>query len=180
MASQYSRETCLHFPENISREYFASWFSGFTDGEGHLGLYKQKYGNYYRRRCTFAINLRSDDSYILELTQSFFECGMFLPLKKCSGKGKKPQSVFYVVNLRELAEIIIPHFDKHPLLAKKIHDYSIWRQGVLLAYKVFNNKNKKAPWPEEDKVKFDSLVFMLKSQRKFKVNDGDTAAAKSP
>ena len=45
---------------------------------------------------------------------------------------------FRVTTLNQIIAVIIPHFDKYPLITKKNSDYLLFKQIVL---KLLNNKN---------------------------------------
>lgn len=171
------------FPPEIDRRHFASWLSGFADGEGcfYLGQYTKptKSG----RPCTypmihFEITLRKDDLEVLQLIQSFFGCGTI----RTEGWGKKsmpkakPRAIFRVAKVKDQVDRIIPHFDAYRLLAKKKHDYLIWKEGVLLQHKIVSRGRKSRGrgtgslplWTPEEHVTFLELVTKLRTQREYK------------
>jgi LAGLIDADG DNA endonuclease family protein len=61
----------------------------------------------------FKIELHNKDALILEKLQSFFGVGNF---RIQNIKGKNSVAIFSVVSIKDLINIIIPHFDKYPLL----------------------------------------------------------------
>src|SRR5262245_42025220 len=130
------------FPADIDRQRFGDWLSGFTDGEGCFvlaGLTDPRRTGVTQPVATFQISLRADDTPILRLIQSYFECGGLrhqtsnqYPEQRPAFLNVKDQCHYRVRRVHDLATIIVPHFDAHPLRAKKANDYRIWREGVLL------------------------------------------------
>ncbi len=122
---------------------FGNWLAGFIDGEGCFIL-RETYPDYFR--CGFSIELRVDDAPILEEVRTRLGIGT-LKYRNRSGKNGNdcPQASW---NLQSQLDCValMELLDKHPLRAKKAHDYAIWRmalkaqcarveQNVLRAYK---------------------------------------------
>lgn len=56
-------------------------------------------------------------------------------MKTCAKCGlQNPQKKFVINRLEDLVHVVIPHFEKYPLQAKKAKDFEIWRGIVLLVY----------------------------------------------
>ena len=71
----------------------------------------------------FQIELHSRDTLLLIKIQSFFGVGIIIERSR-SRKNLNSSMVRYSVqSYRDLANAIIPHFDKFPLLTKKKADY---------------------------------------------------------
>jgi len=76
---------------------------------------------------SFQINLHSKDLAGLKLIQDYFK-----------GVGaihynERRNSVNLMVgSLEEISNVIIPHFDKYPLITKKFADYFLWRKVVMM------------------------------------------------
>jgi LAGLIDADG endonuclease len=77
----------------------------------------------------FQIELHNKDALILEKLQSFFGVGNFR-IKNI--KGKNSVAIFSVVSIKDLINIIIPHFYKYPLLTQKRADFELFKQIVLM------------------------------------------------
>lgn len=77
----------------------------------------------------FKIELHNKDALILEKLQSFFGVGNF---RIQNIKGKNSVAIFSVVSIKDLINIIIPHFDKYPLLTQKRADFELFKQIVLM------------------------------------------------
>lgn len=106
------------------------WYvTGFTDGEGAFTYSRSGKAI----ALYFAIKLNFEDRELLYTIKDFFSVG-----KIYIGKPAKPgrysghtRTYFYyrVSKIRELKRII-EHFDKYPLIGKKLKSYNIWKQMV--------------------------------------------------
>lgn len=135
--AKYNPTPIKPFPPDIDRDRFGDWLSGFTDGEGYFCLktIRPKNPTYQMDiKAVFGISLRADDEAILKLIQSFWGCGCVNRIKP--RKTINEQSSFQVRRADDLANIVIPHFDKHPLRAKKARDFAIWKEGITLMQRV--------------------------------------------
>lgn len=163
------------FPKEINREHFASWLSGFTDGEGCflLGLHRRKKVP-DTPRAVFQIKLRADDGEVLRLIQSFFHCGNVSFADNPGKSGNhNPQYLFTVNSIRDLKMKIANHFICYPLLAKKSRDFEIWKEAVNIMYTnhmrpkkgILNKRGTYRKWSEDDFSYFNFLCQKLKEQR---------------
>ena len=76
----------------------------------------------------FTINLSGRDTTLLKRILSYFGVGK---ITIC----KKDGFVYFTVNsVKDLINVIIPHFDKYPLLTKKQADYEIFKHIVRIMY----------------------------------------------
>ena len=181
MARWNSTQIISPFPENIDRIYFGAWLSGFVDGEGCFRLSctpRKRSPLYPALTGSFEIGQRVDDARVLQLIQSYFNCGRIYIDKKYYTKFvAAPKATYRVVNPSELANIIIPHFEKYSLLAKKRNDFAIWKKGVAMLYAVFLRPMKTSAlpgrhgrlpkWQEEEKEAFVALLKELSDQRAY-------------
>ncbi len=131
MAKTNSIKIIPEFPKNIDREKFGEWLSGFIDGEGCFIL---NYANGKSRnptpRAAFAIKLRDDDFEIINLIHSYFQCGNTY----VNRTGKNPSIGFVSSNCEQLYKFVSPHFDSHPLRAKKANDFAVWKKAVSFLF----------------------------------------------
>jgi LAGLIDADG endonuclease len=106
------------------------FISGFADAEASFGttIYKNKnLKTGYRVRSYFSIHLNQQDSFILLQIQKFFGgIGSIRSDKKANAL------VYSVEGLRDLSNIIIPHFKKYPLISQKAADFILFEQIVEL------------------------------------------------
>jgi len=175
------------FPSDIDREYFGAWLSGFTDGEGCFCLFYRTdprwSGNGRSGKtptATFHIKLRSDDTDILLLIRSYLSCGNIQ-----FGKARppsKPQTTLHVGRTADLKRVIIPHFERFLLMAKKRADFEVWKRGVELIHSVMQRPprflsgssctfggGKRLPnWTEKDYTLFSDIQDTLHEQRQYR------------
>ena len=124
----------------------------------------------------FRIALRHDDRSVLELVQSFLACGWITyGNPNISTANARPTTLFCVAKARDLARIVVPHFEKCPQYAKKARDFGIWKRGVDLLYRVTRKRliglggrrGFRSRWKADDKAAFQALVLALKDVRRF-------------
>jgi len=117
--------------ENVIEKLPGDYIAGFVDGEGCFALkfhrdvkYKRKDSPvYFYWDVEFAILLRQDDYGILEKIKSTLGCGHISIAKRGSAR--------YAVNdIIDLSEKIVPFFETHPLYAKKLNDFILWKEAV--------------------------------------------------
>lgn len=76
----------------------------------------------------FKIGLHIKDYDLLQRIQSFFEVG------KVTLDVENNTCTFQVHILEDLVKVILPHFDKYPLLSNKRSDFLLFQKIVLLMY----------------------------------------------
>lgn len=100
-----------------------NYISGYVDGEGSFLISfspRVKILTGLEVRPSFSVSQREDRSEVLYLTKSYFNCGSIR-------FSKRDQNQKYEVrSLKDLNEVIIPHFKKFPLLSSKIKDFKIF------------------------------------------------------
>ena len=117
-SSKYSMEEFQGFP---------SWLSGFTDGEGCFLVSfneNKKFKVKLEVRPSFSIgqgkhrSSYESQTHVLHRIESYFHCGSVRKYKR-DGMMR-----YEVRNLSNLCDIIIPHFDRYPLLTQKKEDFN--------------------------------------------------------
>jgi hypothetical protein len=125
-SSKYSMEETKNFP---------SWLSGFTDGEGCFLISFNKNASFHLKlevRPSFSIGQGKhrtsykSQTHILKRIESYFKCGSVRKYKR-DGMMK-----YEVRNLSSLCDIIIPHFEKYPLLTQKEEDFHKFKEICLM------------------------------------------------
>jgi len=118
--------------------------------------------------------MRGDDRSILEEIQSFFSCGLIHIHKPVRTRPLgHPGARLIFSRTPELIELIIPHFERGPLRAKKARDFAIWREAVQLLHRVATRPEKVyragrvVTWSDKDKADFDVLFLAIKDGRVF-------------
>lgn len=172
------------FPSDIDRDAFGYWLSGFTDGEGCFCLQdgKPRRPNDKSASLTpsISISLRRDDLPILQLIQSYWQCGGIVHYGSYAPKVGRPRlgnpsSLYYIHAFSDLANIVVPHFERYPLFAKKKRDFAIWKQAVLLKAEVAARKYRGLPsgkgctpkWTDAEVAFYRSLKAALEAGRRY-------------
>jgi hypothetical protein len=112
---------------SVLNPYFVT---GFSDAEScfSISIYKNnKLKTGYRVRSSFFIRLNQQDNFVLYQLQNFFE-----GIGTISTDKKANALKYSVDNLKDLTTIIIPHFNKYPLLTQKAADFILFEQVVEL------------------------------------------------
>jgi LAGLIDADG endonuclease len=103
-----------------------SFLSGFALGEGSFMLVCRKRDHQARRfRISAAFNVSQQDRVPLDLFREVLGCGTM----RQAGHG----GWYWEVNrLSELADRIVPFFDRFPIVGAKAQDYRRWKKAVRL------------------------------------------------
>jgi LAGLIDADG endonuclease len=118
---------------NKSNKINPNWITGFVDAEGCFSVIIEIFdinashtNHKWRVRTSFEINLHIKDVNILYKIQSFFGVGaVYLrPYKKLA--------LYRVSNIEYLRDIIIPHFNKYPLITQKYSDFYLWKKVIQI------------------------------------------------
>ena len=108
-----------------------NFISGFIDGEGCFSLYiskndKLKIG--WRVKLSFIIELHGKDLPLLNQIHNFFGVGVIC-------LSKRGNASFQVSSINDLINVIIPHFDKYPLITQKQADFLLFKSALILINK---------------------------------------------
>lgn len=180
------------FPADIDRDAFGHWLSGLTDGEGcfmlvcHLRKRRHSVAR-MQPSARFQIQLRDDELPILRKIQSYFGCGNIHTY--VTKKGTHPIGSFESRSIVELIQVIVPHFLRYPLRAKKARDFAIWKEGVtLLASKICdstfsvvtprNTRRGRSRWDAGSVEQFKAFHDSLRLQRSYQSPVITTAPAR--
>ncbi len=98
----------------------ASYISGFVDGEGCFCVSFQiskrhRFG--WEVRPSFSVSQNADRAELLYIIQEKWRCGFIRP--DSSDKTIK----FEIRSIKDLTEVVIPHFRKYPLISAKRFDF---------------------------------------------------------
>jgi hypothetical protein len=105
------------------------WITGFTDAEASFSLKISKKSTSksgWHIIPDFRIELHSRDTLLLRRIQSFFGVGFI------SERLDFNRIVYSVQSYHDITNVIIPHFDKYPLITQKRADYLLFKQGINL------------------------------------------------
>lgn len=113
-----------------------NWVTGFADAESSFSLRVAKKSTSksgWGVTPQFRINLHIRDTLLLRKIHSFFGIGTVYVWED------KNTATYMIQSLRDITNVIIPHFDKYPLITQKKADFILFKQGVeLLNLKVHN------------------------------------------
>jgi hypothetical protein len=108
------------------------WVTGFSDGDSSFTTVLSK--NFTRLSFSYEISLHIKDIAILERIRDFFNCG------NISTRPDINRATYRVTDIKDIKNIIIPHFFKYNLLTLKSLDFKLWSELVLKTNK-FSNLN---------------------------------------
>ncbi len=114
-----------------------NWITGFVDAEGCFSItlckdIRQKVK--WRIQPKFRIKLHSRDEDLLKDIRLYFNCGNIYRSKSKESKEYK-KITFMVCDMNSINNVLIPHFDKYPLITQKLKDYLLWKNIVELMNK---------------------------------------------
>ena len=110
---------------------FASYVSGFVDGEGcfcvsFVPSKRHRFG--WEVRPSFSVSQNGDRAELLYMLQQHWECGFIRPDR--SDKTLK----FEVRKIGDLIEKVLPHFEAVPLLSSRQRDVRLFDQICRLVF----------------------------------------------
>lgn len=124
-----------HNLSKVVKPLLDPWYvTGFTDGEGcftlSIAVLPQVSTNQNKTRLQvnpiFSIHLHSKDIFLLESIKDYFGVGTIYQENNTNSASYK------VLSVTELNNVIIPHFDKYPLLSQKLADYLLWKEAIQI------------------------------------------------
>jgi len=118
------REGCEDYI-NYTEDTFYDWFRGFCDAEGNFIIRVRKIKNKLSGfEFIFRISLHIDDLKVLD----------YIKKKLKSGKIRRDRNTYVLIfsSLNDIETIIIPLFEKYPLMTKKYLDYIDFRNSFNL------------------------------------------------
>lgn len=159
-------------PQNLSvSDNFGHYFVGFFDGEGTFVVWHRRRDrgekSYPEFRLSIQIVVRKDDVNVLEYIMDNIGGNIYETLHKNSPTN--PAVTWRKENIKELAENIIPVFDKYPLHTKKRREYDIWKPLVRQRYisTLGGGTQRGGPVSDTFEEGFIKAVSRIKSIREF-------------
>jgi hypothetical protein len=165
------------FSTPSERDAFGHWLSGFVDGEGHFCLHRCKHKMAHGGKtlgASLAISVRLDDQEILREIGRYWGVGTFNFPTPINGNHAIR---FQVASFRDLYLVVVPHFERYPLRAKKQRDFEIWKKGVEIMYRVkcrppvSNGRRFFPKATDTERDEFQVLVDLLQKQRRYTTTD---------
>ena len=123
--------------EDKESEICPNWVTGFSDAESSFSLKISKKSTSKSGWSVipeFRIELHCRDTLLLRKIQSFFGVGII------SERINRNTVVYSVQSSKDIVNVILPHFDKYPLITQKKADYLLFKQAVnLLNFKAISD-----------------------------------------
>ena len=118
-------------------ELSPNWVTGFAEAESSFSLKTSKKSTAKSGWSVipeFRIELHSRDTILLRKIKDYFGVGII-------SERLDRNIIFYSVqSVRDILNVIIPHFDKYPLITQKKADYILFKEAInLLDLKVQSN-----------------------------------------
>ena len=112
----------------ISAEYIV----GLTDGEGCFYVNIRPPDKRWSRskhgvETHFYIKMREDELGLLKQVKKYFRCGAIY-FQKDKRPNHKSCYRYEINSQKDIHDVLIPFFDKHPLLSTKERNYRIFRK----------------------------------------------------
>lgn len=156
---------------NLDKSDFSnnSWFSGFTDADGHFGvkIVEAKPKSDTRKRSisnSISIKFRLDQRYLEGVNYMLMESlSKFLLCKLSIYKTNKGEMLSLSVSAIEKIGFIIEYFNKYPLLGIKGKDFKDWDI-------VYNMMLSKEHLTDEGRLKIKSIQSNMNSKRKINLD----------
>lgn len=111
-----------------NKDNFSQWLVGFTDGDGTFNIYRSKEGKW---------------TLFFKLTQSAYNLRILYFIKSQLGVGSVSLDTnslnadFRIRDRKTIGSVILPIFEKYPLLTSKYYSYSKFKE----AYNILENDN---------------------------------------
>jgi hypothetical protein len=142
------------------------YFAGFVDGEGTftVSIHRRnvKSGIKWVIDPFFQVYQHKDNSFVLFLLRDKLKCGYV------SEKGGNPSCFVYCVDkIQNLIDIIIPFFEKYPIIGKKYDNFLLFREIV---YRL----KKKEHLTKEGFVSIAKLCFKMNRNGYYRKNSLET------
>lgn len=120
-------------PQRLNAENLYPYLVGLIEGDGWFSIIKN--GKYLTYEMGIEMNIR--DIQLLYKIKSWLNVGVIIIRKDKNGEEKR--RIYRVRNKTHLKNIILPIFDKYPMLSMKHNDYLRFRENLLSG--VINSEN---------------------------------------
>lgn len=114
--------------QQLKNKLNPNWITGFIDGEGCFTISitkNDKYKTGWHIQPFFKIKLHKRDEPLIRKIKEFFNEEGSISIDN--------RFVYYSIsNLKNIQELIIPHFIKYPLITQKQSDFILWKNIIKL------------------------------------------------
>lgn len=121
---QRLNEEHLYKNKNNNSIEFEQWLVGFTDGDGNFHIAKQKVGDTIKWNLSFKLAQSAYNARILNFIKKELGFGSI------TKDGNKLQ--FFIRDRKVIESVLIPIFDKYPLLTTKYFDYLKFKKVLYI------------------------------------------------
>ena len=147
---------------------FGYWFAGFFDGEGSIIAFTRptKDPRYAEYRLGVRIQVRDDDAQLITRIYDNLQVGR---VAHHPGHGKTNPTVSWTCErVEDLAEVIVPLFDRYPLHSKKAKEYAIWKPIVLQRYiTTLGGYSNRRGIPDDERAAFNQAIEAIANIRAY-------------
>ena len=127
-----------------------------------------------RRQLGISISLREDDVGTLEYIKKEMKTGKVGHARRKPNPNKPKwhrAATFRIDNLKDLAEIIVPLFEKYPLHTKKAKEFEIWKSLVTNQYVLtLGGRSKKGLATDAQHEQFLEGISRIKAIRHMEIS----------
>lgn len=149
---------------------FGYWLSGFFDGEGCITIFtrpctgRPQYAEY---RLHVRIMVRDDDAGAITRIKDNLHVGRVY--RVAGHGGVNPVIAWHCERVQDLAEVIIPLFDRYPLYTKKAKEFAIWKPIVLQRYvSTLAGYSNRHAMPENERLAFHQALKAIADIRTYR------------
>lgn len=150
---------------------FGYWFSGFFDGEGSIIVFTRpsthdpRYAEY---RLGIRVMIRDDDAEVIRMIHDNLKVGR-VHTREAHGRSN-PAVAWAVERVQDLAEVIVPLFDRYPLHTKKAKEYALWKPLVMQRYvTTLGGYSNRRGIPEDQRATFHRALQAISDLRRYRL-----------
>jgi hypothetical protein len=151
---------------------FEAWLVAAIDADGSMMLLRRETDKHTWRQPRLTIAFRADSGDAIEDIHRTLGVGSLVRGKK-NGRNGYGMVYWHVDKIKELAEVIIPMFDRHSFHTKARHEYVYWRRAIMAKYKATDNGNNyHADYTAEFKYTYDECYNAIQTLKHSPKIDG--------
>lgn len=108
------------------KEFFEQWLIGITDANGTFSIYSSTAS--MKLNLTYKLSQNTNNLRVLYYIKKNLNCGTV----KIEKSTKSNNAYFIIRDFETIKRVILPIFDKYPLLTSKAFNYEKFKQAVLI------------------------------------------------